>query len=288
MVLFAVRCNLALVTNWPPTAADRALLREVEALGQTVTRRQLKRWRQERLVPPPEQPGAGRGKGRPSLHYPQGTAQVVAKVAQVVGDGYSFHEAALALFLADLPVPEGLVRQALLDALDIAPAVQREPDPDQRIELVSRLVPVVKRLARRHPVMRHLSRRSHGQVLLGPEGQKYRGRPPEVMNDFLHSVISPLLLGEANIDGRAALAHVLDLNESEVPTLEARLKTLTIDGLQEAARHMPVARLCRGVEATKALFGDSSSPAPERPNYVAAALIALCLAVLTEPPLNRK
>ncbi len=178
VVLFAVRCNLALVTNWPPTAADRALLREVEALGQTVTRRQLKRWRQERLVPPPEQPGAGRGKGRPSLHYPQGTAQVVAKVAQVVGDGYSFHEAALALFLADLPVPEDLVRQALLDALDIAPAVQREPDPDQRIELVSRLVPVVKRLARRHPVMRHLSRRSHGQVLLGPEGQKYRGRPP--------------------------------------------------------------------------------------------------------------
>ncbi len=136
--------------------------------------------------------------------------------------------------------------------------------------------------------MRYWSRRSHGKVFLGTEGQKYRGRPREVMNEFLYSIISPLLLGEANIDGRAALAHILDLNESEVPTLEDRLETLTLDGLQEAARHMPVARLRRGVEAAKGLFGDSSNPVPERPNYAAAALIALCLAVLAEPPQTRK
>ncbi len=106
-----------------PTEVDRVLLAEVAALGRHVTWRQLKRWRGERLVPSPVRPGAGRGKGRPSLRYPEGTARVVAKVAEVLGAGFSFGEAALALFLAGLPVREDLVRRALLKALDIAPEV---------------------------------------------------------------------------------------------------------------------------------------------------------------------
>jgi len=273
----AVRCNVTRVTGRSGTAADRAVLNDVEALGQTVTPRQLKRWRQALLVPSPERPGAGRGHGRPSLRYPDGTTQVVAQVAGVLQAGYSLHDAALALFLAELTVPEDLVRRALLEALDIAPEVQSETHPDRRIDLVSELGPIAKRRAKAHPLVRHWSRQSYGAVMIGPEGQQARGRPPEVMNEFPYSVLSPALLGEVNIDGRAALGHVLGVDVSEVPELEEQLKLMNLDALREAARSMPIDLIRRGVVFTASLFAEA--PTTEPPNYAAGGLISLALAV---------
>ncbi len=282
MVVLADRCNLPVVTRLGPTPADLALLDEVAALGQQVGWPQLQRWRKAGLVASPRRPGAGRGKGRPSRSYPPGTAQVVAKVVEVVAGGYSLQAAALALFLSDLPVREDVLRRALLAALDIAPEILTEPDPDRRGDLVGELVPAVKRRARKHPLMRFWSQRSHGEVIMGPEWDRRQARPPEVMDNFLYALLSPVLAGEPYLDGREPLAHILGLTTPEPRDMEERLQTLSVENLQEAARRIPIARLRQGVVALRAIFAEGSESSAQKPNYQAAALIALALSVAAD------
>lgn len=65
------------------TAADDEVIAQVKALGYEVTPRRLKTLRRHRLIASAQGPGAGRGKGRPSEHYPPGTAQRVAAIRRI-------------------------------------------------------------------------------------------------------------------------------------------------------------------------------------------------------------
>lgn len=87
------------------------VLERAEAAGYAVSERQLKRWRDEGLVPSPDKVGLGRGKGTVAL-YPPGTARRVIEIARALEEERSLGRAAWHLWFQGL-VPTDLVRRGM-------------------------------------------------------------------------------------------------------------------------------------------------------------------------------
>lgn len=97
------------------SAADEALMAELCRRGASVTPRQLERWRGAGLLPVPVRTWLGR-RGSAST-YPEGAADIVEALAEIVKRGTPLHEAALDLFARGLSVSEVVLRSAFLEVL---------------------------------------------------------------------------------------------------------------------------------------------------------------------------
>ena len=102
------------------TEADRQLIGEVRTVtGRALTASQLKRWRAAGLLPSPKRLAAGRGAGRRSTHYPEGTAALAVAVAEVVIDRRTpLRHAAAAVFRRGFDLSEQTVKAAYTAILD--------------------------------------------------------------------------------------------------------------------------------------------------------------------------
>jgi hypothetical protein len=96
------------------TPADRALIKAVAEHGFKVTPDQLHDWRGLKLIPSAQEPGAGRGPGRPSIAYPAGTVERVLAICRIQAMEFRvpMRHLAIWLFLFSEEVELGLVRQA--------------------------------------------------------------------------------------------------------------------------------------------------------------------------------
>lgn len=65
------------------TQADQVLIADMLALGASASPRQLKDWRAAGLVPTPIRETRGRGRGRPSTTYPEGTTRRVIDILDI-------------------------------------------------------------------------------------------------------------------------------------------------------------------------------------------------------------
>ncbi len=91
--------------------ADQALAQEVTALiGRPVSARQVRRWRQDGLLPAPAVHRGGRGLS--VAVYPRGAADVAAGVAQALADDRNLDRATLISFARKVGVGEKAVRRA--------------------------------------------------------------------------------------------------------------------------------------------------------------------------------
>lgn len=88
------------------------VLERASEAGFDVSERQLKRWRDEGLVPSPEKVGLGRGKGTVSL-YPEGTGERLVAVARALDDQGTLGAAGLKLWMQGADLTE-YVRDLLL------------------------------------------------------------------------------------------------------------------------------------------------------------------------------
>lgn len=95
------------------TQADRFLQAALAEQGLTATPDQFKRWRHARLLDSPERPGAGRGKGRPSVRYPDAAVAQATTIIELLKLGVPLKEMGLAMFVRGAPIGVEPVRQAL-------------------------------------------------------------------------------------------------------------------------------------------------------------------------------
>ena len=94
-----------------------ALLRE--APGIEVSESKVRRWTTDRLlVPLPERPGRGQGKGRERRLYPAEAAEQAAAIARFLDEDYDLDRAALRLFGAGYDLSVDRVRDAFAAELD--------------------------------------------------------------------------------------------------------------------------------------------------------------------------
>jgi len=103
---------------------------ELAARGSQVTASQLKRWRAARLLPTPRRTARGRGRGRTSDSYPEGTADRAAVIAQLVAEGTPLKQVALRLFVRGYDLDHDVIVtavQPLLDGLRSVAVGQEDP-----------------------------------------------------------------------------------------------------------------------------------------------------------------
>jgi DNA-binding transcriptional MerR regulator len=148
------------VTGKPgPTEADTRLIAELADRGLHATPAQFKRWRAAGLLDPPERPGGGRGKGRPSLCYPSAAVDQAAAIRSLLDRRVPLDEMAMAMFLEDAPVSEAAVRKALQSIL--ADPKAEGLDEEARVYLADQRIDHLLRRSRRVSLLQAWSRMTH-------------------------------------------------------------------------------------------------------------------------------
>lgn len=91
------------------------VLKRAEKAGQEVSKRQLKRWRDEGLIPSPRKTGLGQGVGTDAF-YPSGTGELVAAIARELEQERNLRNAAFKLWFRGYPLTS-YVREWFLSQL---------------------------------------------------------------------------------------------------------------------------------------------------------------------------
>src|SRR6266571_4730622 len=105
----------------PISRADEALIAEILSKGgPAVSPRQLERWRQRGAIPEHPRPGLGKGKGSESEDYPEGTAEQVVELVDLLDRHRSLPKAILILFCRGWPIGERGLKDAYGWAFDLA------------------------------------------------------------------------------------------------------------------------------------------------------------------------
>jgi hypothetical protein len=234
VVVVAVRCNIAWVeARVGLTEADAQLVDELAPLGVRVTPRQLKRWRASGLLPTPTQVSAGRGKGRRSVSYPAGTAQLVAALADMLRDGWSLRHVAFGLFARGHEVTEAALKQsyrAVIQDFHEHVMLLGDADPaDGADRLARRMLP----RAKRNPL---------GRILIQRTGKR-GARTASAIEDAL-AAVSGLIFADAapSEDGENAIIKVYgtpddtpaELRTLSFPSLERLLEDTSLDEFRRA------------------------------------------------------
>jgi hypothetical protein len=196
------------------TEADAQLLDELALLGVRVTPRQLKRWRANGLLPTPTQVSAGRGKGRRSVSYPAGTAQLVAALTDMLSHGWSLRHVAFGLFARGHDVTEAALKQAYRAVIQ---------DVHEHVMLLGGgdLADGADRLAQQK--LRRAKRNPLGRILIQRTG-KSGARTASVLVDAL-AAVSGLIFGDgtSSADAEDAIIKVYGTTD-DTP---AELRTLS-------------------------------------------------------------
>jgi hypothetical protein len=159
VVVDAPRCNVWRVNaEAGPTEADKQLIAELADRGLHAAPAQFQRWRKAGLLDPPERPGAGRGKGRPSVCYPPSAVEQATAILKLLDRWVPLKEMALAMFLDRVPVSEASVREAIQYILVDSNSVGL--DEEVRADLADQGVNKVRHRVRRVPVLQNLSKKS--------------------------------------------------------------------------------------------------------------------------------
>ena len=100
------------MSHEPTAERDRQVL-----AGARITRRQLHRWTLAELLPSPDQPGLGRGRGTKAL-YPVGTTKRARALRRLLTEQHALDYARWGLWWKGFPVPESEVRTLLVKHLE--------------------------------------------------------------------------------------------------------------------------------------------------------------------------
>lgn len=121
--------------------SDEEVLAAVRGAGVEVSLPQFSRWLSAGLLPEPERPGRGRGKGRSARrHAPEVVAQVVA-LARLLASSRSFHEAGWKLAALGHPVRRKFIEEPFARAAarwdEVIPHIHRELGTDDGLERIA-------------------------------------------------------------------------------------------------------------------------------------------------------
>lgn len=138
--------------------ADSDVIAAAGAEGCTITAAQLARWRQRGLIESPERARAsGRGQGRPSVRYPDGTAQRVVMIGRLLASGRKLRDVPAALFMNYEIDDIHLVRRAFAECWK---ASQTKAQRDSGGDIEKWVTDSLRREAHRKPAGRYLIKNS--------------------------------------------------------------------------------------------------------------------------------
>ncbi len=284
--------------------ATAALISACNEAGETVSARQIERWRQLDLLPRPARHALGRGRGSTTT-YPEQTVDTAVAVARSLRTGHRLDQVALVLFADGIPVPESAIRRAfiaLLDQLDATiVADDGSVDPFARAE---DFATTSQKALLRRPHWRHRRRRLRGVAespdsafgsLITNIGRSVLGDtpPPDALDEMAQAFGYSTKTNDADrpdappIDG-AALGDRLD--QLTLPTLHTAATEASLNDLI-TARDCLIA-LCgptdEAPDITRSLMAaarDAGHPAPLQPatDPLIQAIEVLALASLRDP-----
>lgn len=218
------RCNVGHMASEAMTEADRVLLSALAARGHKVTPSQLKRWRAAGLLPTPERVAGGRGQGRRSTAYPEGTVARAAAVAEIVIDGrVPLRHAATVLFLRGFEVPEKTLKVSYVNFLNEMSAFVGAADGDPR-DAADRAAQKMRRRAKRSLL---------GQTLIA-RGGTYGARQGSQLDDALVAGTAALFMGvDPSSEAAEAIAQIHGSPQSEQQDVFLALKLASVDNLRQ-------------------------------------------------------
>lgn len=284
--------------------ATAALIAACKEAGETVSARQIERWRQLDLLPRPARHALGRGRGSTTT-YPEQTAEAAVAVARSLRTGHRLDQVALVLFAEDIPVPEPAIRRAfiaLLDQLDAT--IVADDGSDDSFARAEDFATTSQKALLRRPHWRHRRRRLRG-VAESPDSAF-----GSLITNIGRSILGDTPPPDALDEMAQAFGYSTDTNRAERPdappvdgaALAERLSQLTLRILRTAATEVSLsdltaARDCliavRGTtdeapDITRSLMAaarDAGHPAPLQPptDPLIQATEVLALASLRDP-----
>jgi DNA-binding transcriptional MerR regulator len=255
------------VTGEPrPTEADARLIAELADRGLHATPAQFKRWRAAGLLEPPERPGGGRGKGRPSLCYPPAAVDQALAIRRLLDRRVPLDEMAMAMFLEDAPVSETAVRKALHSIL--ADPKSENLDEEARADLADQRVNHVLRRARRVPLLQEWSKmtREAGN----------RGALPDIVTATLHAEEAGTFPSEEAVEETTKMLGALP---EDVTPFYSNLIKFGPDALRVAIDTVSLQELRTAQALLENLLTNILPPKAER-NYRAYSVIVFGFAMV--------
>lgn len=259
------------------TKADRCLQAALAEQGLTATPVQFGRWRRARLLDSPERPGAGRGKGRPSVRYPDAAVAQATTIIELLKLGVPLKEMGLAMFVRGAPIGVEPVRQALHVILAAGDEswLTEEAAEDRADALVEHGL----RRARRIPWLRHLTSRLRMLRNEAPAGLS-DDASTRCLSDMLTAVVYAITTeSDPSSVAVETTAQVYGLDATEISAVFARMQQLSPHTLSEVAATVTLAELhnakCRLEESIR-----KSPDYDQKPNFRAVGVILLGLATV--------
>ncbi len=234
MVAHTRRCNVVGPARDALTTADRQLTDQLAARGYQVTPHQLKRWRAAGLLPPPSQQARGRGPGRRSTAYPEGSAERAEAIAYLLAQHVPLRYIALVLFTRSFPIDEKRLTVAYAQFLDdIEALAYDEHDPSDGAD---RLAQHLRRRAKRVPLGRRWIAR----------GNTYGARRGSLLEAALVTLTSTVF-ADARPDEQAgqAVSQIVGAPAELAGDLAARLQLTTLPALRATLGELAPGELVR-------------------------------------------
>ena len=227
------------------TEADRGLLSALADQGHEVTPSQLKRWRAAGLLPTPERVAGGRGQGRRSTAYPEGTVARAAAVADIVIHGrVPLRRAATVLFLRGFDVPEDTLKVSFTKLLDELSAFVDGADGDPR-DAADRVGQQMRRRSKRSLL---------GQTLIARDGT-YGARQGSQLDDALTAGAAALFTGvEPSSEAAEAIAQIHGAPQSEQQDVLVALKLANVNTLQQTLQNSTIHTLTAARKSLKEMI----------------------------------
>jgi hypothetical protein len=166
--------------------AVRKLAADASALGEPVSPRQIERWRQAELLPPPERSHPGRGS---AVVYPESAPAQAVDVARLVNAGWRLEEVAVPLFLSGgFELTEDTVKRAF------------KAHAEHGRHLLTRRAPDQDTLTVAEAATKTLMRAMRGDARIAQWRERLKGRedsPASILESAVMNIVHVLLTGEA-------------------------------------------------------------------------------------------
>lgn len=257
-----------------PSTADTALINEMTIRDVHVTVRQLDRWRAAGLIRTERQWG-GPGRGGSSSRYPEGTADLIEELVEILSKDRSLDLAALTLFARGHEIDEDGLKAAYTssyNALAEYGAQENDTDDWDRAQSISE-----RRRYTSHPVVRAWRKRVRQRSDRGPVSKETRA--------IGASVIHVLQTGEPIQDEAASIvaqaSGVDEIAGSEELTMDFAdtLADLSFPALAQTVESATTKELARARDSLKKLAGflSQASDIFQEPDDLQVALVAPAL-----------
>jgi hypothetical protein len=218
------------------TIADAQLLDELSARGLHATSYQLKRWRGQGLLTAPVRANEGRGRGRPSMAYPPGSADAAESILRAVQANVPLRQAGLALFARRVPVRHNIVRASFVDLLDEIDALLTGLALDgDRDDAIDRFGEKTRLRARRSSTVRAWSQR------LSTRGARSDSRMVEAMAALAIAIFAGD--DQPQEEAKQAMGTALGLPKDLCDEFAATLSVVSFPALRELADEVDEAEL---------------------------------------------